>query len=72
MYCILEEGLLADEIEIISRGSFRSYLQPGLEEELLSGQISLPEMRETRNVSWHPGRISTEKAVSSIADSDGI
>lgn len=43
-------------MEIISKGSFRPYLQPALDEELFSGQISLPDMKETRrNVSWHAG-----------------
>lgn len=75
MYHVLKGGLLGDETEIVSKGSFRLYLQPALDKVLLSGQISsLPDMKETkRNVSWHAGEdISTEKAESIIFDSDGM
>lgn len=74
MYHVLEGGLFGHEIEIISKGSFRSYLQPALDKVLFSGQISLPNMKESRrNVSWHAGEdISMEKAESIIFDSDGM
>lgn len=74
MYHVLEGGLLGDEIEIIIKGSFRPYLQPAIHKVLLSGQINLPDMKETkRNVSWHAGEdISMEQAESIIFDSDGM
>lgn len=74
MYHVLEGGLLGDEIGIIIKSFFRLYLQLALDKVLLSGQISLPDMKETkRNVSWHAGEdISMEQAESIIFDSDGM